>query len=123
MKTATMLRITSLLLIVLFTLHLADDIVLGKDVMYIGGLFTCLLIMAVWLYGTLVLTERRSGCVIAALGALLGIVVAAVHTSGPSGLHGSYFFVWTLIALGGAAIFSLTLAARGLIELRSAKGP
>jgi hypothetical protein len=72
-----------------------------------------LIILAVWLYGTLVLAERRSGYVIVLLGSILGSGVPVIHMMG-AGLVGGrianssgvFFWVWTLIALGVTAIFS-----------------
>ena len=60
MKPNITLTITSLLSILFFTFHFADDIVRGFEP---GGVrnFSGVLIVAVWLYGTLVLAERRAG--------------------------------------------------------------
>ncbi len=82
--------------------------------------------MVVWLYGTLVLAERRSGYVIILLGSLLGLAVPIIHMMGKgvgfvSGIANSsegFFFVWTLIALGVTSLFSVILAARGLWSLQ-----
>ncbi len=123
MKQNLMLTIASLLSILFMTFHLADDIVRGIEpggVKNLSGVF----ILVVWLYGTLMLAERRSGYVIMLLGSLLGSVVPVVHMRG-SGLVGGeianssgvFFWVWTLIALGVTAIFSLILSARGLRSL------
>ncbi|HKV40815.1 MAG TPA: hypothetical protein VJX67_16500, partial [Blastocatellia bacterium] len=60
MKQSVMLTIASLLSILFFTLHLADDIVRGME----PGTLTNLIavpILVLWLYGALVLAERRSG--------------------------------------------------------------
>ena len=83
-------------------------------------------IVVVLLYGTLVLAERRSGYVIILLGSLLLLVVPIIHmkgkgvgvASGIANSSGGFFFVWTLIALGVAALFSVVLSARGLWSLR-----
>jgi len=83
------------------------------------------LILVVWLYGTLVLAERRSGYVIILLGSLLGLVVPVIHMMGKgvgvggniAKSSGAFFFVWTLIALGVTALFSVILSARGLWTL------
>jgi hypothetical protein len=80
------------------------------------------LISVVWLYATLVLAERRSGYVILLIGSLLGMLVPFVHmrgkgvgvASGIANSSGGFFFVWTLIALGVTALFSVILSARGL---------
>ena len=124
MKHNVTLTITSLLSILFFTFHLSDDIVRGMEP---GGVKNIIgvLMMVVWLYGTLVLTERRSGYIIMLLGAILGSGVPVVHMMG-AGLVGGrianssgiLFWVWTLITLQVTAIFSLILSARGLWSLQ-----
>ena len=125
MKHNVMLTITSLLSILFFTFHLADDIVRGFEK---GGAsnLTAVPIFVVWLYGTLVLAERRLGYVIVLLGSLLGLAVPVLHMTGTgvgiaSGIpnsSGGFFFIWTIIALGVTALFSVILSARGLWSLR-----
>jgi len=80
------------------------------------------LISVVWLYGTLVLAERRSGYIIMLLGSLLSLAVPVIHmkgkgvgvASGIANSSGGFFFVWTLIAVGVTALFSVILSGRGL---------
>ncbi len=123
MKHNAMLTIASLLSILFMTFHLTDDVVRGMEP---GGVSNMVgvLVLVVWLYGTLVLAERRSGYVIILLGSLLGSVVPVVHMSGAgvggeiAKSSGGFFFVWTLIALGVTAIFSVILSARGLWNLQ-----
>jgi hypothetical protein len=120
-----MLTIASLLSILFFTFHLADDIVRGFEK---GGAsnLTAVPIFVVWLYGTLVLAERRSGYVIILLGSLLSLAVPVLHMKGAgvgvggniAKSSGAFFFIWTLIALGVTALFSVILSARGLWSLR-----
>ena len=125
MKENKILIITSLLLVLLLTFHLADDIVRGFEPGKVSNL-TAVPICVLWLYGTLVLGERRSGHVIMLLGSLLGLVVPYIHMSGRgvgagsriANTSGAFFFVWTLMAIGVAALFSVILAARGLWTLR-----
>lgn len=115
------LTIASLLSILFMTLHLTDDIVRGMEP---GTLLDLILvpILAVWLYGTLALAKKRSGYVIILIGSLLGLVVPVVHMKGAGvGGHiaksgGAFFFIWTLIALGVTALFSVILSARELWE-------
>src|SRR5215216_4201876 len=124
MKHNVMLAIASLLSILLFTFHLADDIVRGFEK---GGLanLIALPIFVVWLYGTLVLAERRSGYVITLLGSILGLAAPILHMRGKgvgiaSGIatsSGGFFFIWTLIAIGVTALFSFVLSVRGLWNL------
>src|SRR5262250_221883 len=107
MKQNLMLAIASLLSILFFTLHLADDIVRGMEPGTVVNLIA-VPILVVWLYGTLVLAERRSGYVIILLGSLLSLAVPVVHmkgkgvgvASGIANSSGGFFFVWALIAIG-----------------------
>jgi hypothetical protein len=120
MKHSVMLTIASLLSILLLTFHLAGDIIRGMEKGGISNL-VAVPILVVWLYGTLVLAERRSGYVIILLGSLLGLGVPLIHMKGAGvgaqvakAPSGGFFFVWTLIALGVTALFSVILSVRGL---------
>src|SRR4051812_7006958 len=124
MKPDRTLTITSLLSILLLTFHLSDDIVRGFEP---GGFrhISGILIVVVWLYGTLVLGGRRSGYIIILLGSLLGSVVPLVHMRGAglvggriAGSSGIFFWVWTLLAIGITSVFSVILSAQGLWRLR-----
>jgi len=114
-KTNRLLSIASLLLIILLTFHLADDVLLGKDVLDITRLCIYLPMIAIWLYAALLLTDRRLGLIIVLFGSLLGLAVVAIHASGPAGIHGEFFHVWLLISIGGTSLFTLALAMSGLI--------
>src|SRR5688572_23881366 len=124
MKPKLTLTITSLLSIVLTSFHFTEDIVRGIEP---GKLPTLIgvLILLVWLYGTLVLAERRSGYVIMLLFSILASGIPVLHMMG-AGLVGGrianssgvFFWVWTLFALGVTASFSAILSARGLWSLR-----
>ena len=122
MKPNVMLTITSLLSILLFTIHTADDIVRGFEK---GGVenLTAVPIFVVWLYGTLVLAERRSGYAIMLLGSLLGLAAPVLHMMGKgvggeiAKSSGALFFIWTIIALGVTALFSVILSVHGLWSL------
>jgi len=78
MKHSVMLTIASLLSILFFTFHLADDIVRGMEPGTLTNL-TAVPIFVLWLYGTLVLAERRSGYIITLLGGLFALVVPRPH--------------------------------------------
>jgi hypothetical protein len=132
MKQSVLLPIASVLTLLFLTLHLADDIVRGFE----KGVPSNLLavpIVVIWLYGTLVLAERRSGYVIVLLGSLLGAYVPFLHFKAAGGVvghgiaasSGALFWVWTLIAIGVCAVFSFILAAHGLWKLlsRNMMGP
>jgi hypothetical protein len=129
MKQNLMLTITSLLSLLLLTLHLTDDIVRGFEPGGLSNLIGGVLISVVWLYGTLVLAGRRSGCVIILLGSLLALFVPYIHMRGKgvgvasslANSSGHFFFVWTLLALGTLGLFSVILSAHGLWGLRRGK--
>ena len=120
MKRHAILVVTSLLSILLLTLHITDDIVRGISNAESSN--TALLVLVVLLYGTLVLAERRSGHVIMLL---IGLFAAAMPVLHMRGAHypeiarsaGGFFFVWTLWALGGLGGLTFVLSARGLWRL------
>ena len=127
-KLSLVLPVTSLLSILLASFHLVDDIVYGSE----KGVAVNLLIvaiLAVWLYGTLMLPERLAGHIIMLLGSLLGLTVFFAHLTGAGGLQGieigkmsgAFFFVWTLLALAVLSLLSLTLSAQGLWSLLRSK--
>src|SRR5712671_3551371 len=104
MKPNLMLTIASLLSILLLTLHITDDIVRGISKAEPSKI--ALAVLVVLLYGTLVLSERRSGHVIMLLVGLLAAAMPVMHMRGAhygdiAKSTGGFFFVWTLWALGG----------------------
>ena len=128
MKDNLPLTTASLLSILFLTFHLADDIVRGYEK---GGLSNLIAvpIVVLWMYGTLVLTGRRSGFIINLLLSLFALFVPYVHMKGRgvglasrvAGSSGAFFFVWTLLAISVTALFSIALSARGLWNLRRSK--
>ena len=115
MKQNLALTVASLLSILLFTVHLAHDFVLGIDSMTRGQTFTYLLIMAVSLYGTVELAGRSSGLIIALLLAILSAALPVLHTvGGPRSAERGFFFVWTLLAMGGSGVFAAVLSLQAL---------
>jgi len=128
MKQSVLLTIASVLSILFMTLHLADDIVRGFEKGGLSNLFA-VPILVTWLYATLVLAERRSGYVILLLASLLGASVPVIHFRVAGGVvggeiaksSGAFFWVWTLIALGVTAVFSVLLSAHGLWNSRSSR--
>jgi hypothetical protein len=128
MKQNLMLPIASLLLILLMTLHLTSDTIHARAGTPEAGGSTLVgvPVLAVWLYGTLLLAERRSGLIIMLIGSLIGIGMPVVHVMSSAGIfHGAiarsspaFLFVWTLHALGVLGLFTFVLAVRGLWNLR-----
>ena len=123
------LTITSLLSILLFSLHWAGEIARGMEPGTIDRTWGGLLILFVLLYGTLAIPERRLGLVIMLLGAVLASGVPVLHMQGrglvggriAANSSGALFWVWTNIALGASGTISLVLSARALWN-RTARG-
>ena len=119
------LTVTSLLSILFLSFHLTDDIVRGFEP---GKLSTIIgvLLMAVWLCGTLMLAGRRSGYIIILVFSILGSGVPVIHMTG-AGLvggriansTGKFFWVWTLLAMGVTTVFSVIVSGRELWRLRA----
>ena len=124
MKQNLMLPIASLLLILLMTLHLTSDTTHARPGTSEAGGSTLVAVpvLALWLYGTLLLAERRSGHIIMLVGSLLALGIPVIHVMGAGGVFRgaiaksspAFLFVWTLHALGVTGMFSLILSARGL---------
>lgn len=118
MKNDTALTVTSLLAIVLFSLHQAGDIVRGIEP---GGLKNLqgMTILVVWGAATLRLMGRRLGHVIVLLGSVLTTLMPVSHLMGAgvgaiAAAPGGFFFVWTLYAIGVVAPLTVILSLRGL---------
>jgi hypothetical protein len=128
MKQNLMLPIASLLLILLMTLHLTSDTIHARAGTPEAGGSTLVgvPVLALWLYGTLVLPERRSGHIIMLVGSLLAIAMPVMHVMAPAGIFRgaiarsspAFLFVWTFHALGVIGLFCFVLAVRGLWSLR-----
>ena len=124
MKQTAMLTTASLLTILLMTFHMTGDILFK---MAPAGLVNLLVvfIFVVQLYGTLVIGGRRAGYIIIFFASILGLVVPVVHMKGTRGVLGgdignsgqAFLFVWTLLALGITAMFSIILSASALLSL------
>jgi len=116
-----MLTVASMLSVLFFSLHWADEIARGIEpgTINAAGGFA---ILFVWLYATLVLADRRLGLVIILLGSLMASGVPLLHMSG-AGLvgkriapntDGAFFWVWTNIALGASGMIAFALSVRAL---------
>ena len=120
MKRNIVLTVTSVLSILLLSFHLTQDALREKPGSFDAGPgnLVAILILVVYLCGTVLLAGRRSGLVIILLGAVFAAAMPVLHFTGARfGLvarSGQPFFVWTLIALGVTGLFSFILAARDL---------
>jgi len=123
MKNSVMVAVSSVLLVLLLTLHLADDVVRGYEK---GGLemLNAVPFVVLWLVGALVLTGRRSGYIITLIMSLLSVGIPIIHMRGkglglsPRIAHtaGGMFFVWTLIVVAVIGLFAAVISVRGLVE-------
>lgn len=126
MRQSTVLTVSSLLSILLMTLHLTDDTLHvngGMDQRGPANLATVLILVA-WLHGTAALAGRRSGYVIMLLGGLLGAAMPVIHMMGTGGIVGAqaagttraFFFVWITLAVGVTSTFTAILASLALVR-------
>jgi len=122
MKRSVLLTITSLLSILFMTFHISDEIARGMEHSGLNMVIP-VLVMAAWLYGTLVLAGRRSGYIIMLIVAIFGTGIPILHMSGAAGLvggkivvdsSGAFFWVWGNWTLCVISVFSIILAIRCL---------
>jgi hypothetical protein len=128
MKPNHILVIASLLSILLMTLHLTSDTIHARAGSPEAGGSTLIgvPVLALWLYGTLMLSERRSGHIIMLVGSILAMGMPVAHVMAPAGIFQgaiarsspAFLFVWTLHALGVIGMFTFILSVRGLWSLR-----
>jgi hypothetical protein len=133
MKQNLLLPITSLLTILLLTLHLTSDTIHARvGTPEAGGsTLVAVPILVLLLYGTLVLGERRSGYIIMLIGSIIGLLMPIAHVIGAGGIFQgqiakstpAFLFVWTLHALGVIGMLSFILAVRALWSLRRGQVP
>lgn len=123
MKPNDLLTVTSVVSIVLLSVHVADDIAHGFDT---AGLmnFIGIVVLAGFLYATLIFRERLAGRIVMLLVALfaLGMPVIhlrSVHINETAQASSGTFFIWTLWALGVTGILGLVLAVQEFLSRRS----
>jgi hypothetical protein len=124
MKNSVKLTISSLLSILLFASHWAYEVAHGWETGGVSG-FGGIVILVVWLCGTLLFAERRLGYIVTLLGGIFGLGVLVLHMTGRGLIGGRiatsssvYFWVWSLIVLGVSSAFSGILSVLGLWSLR-----
>lgn len=116
-----LLKVTSLLSLLLLTLHVTDDIVRGISKAESSNI--ALVVLVILLYGTLVLVGRLWGYVITFVVGLFAAINPVMHMRGAhypeiAASTGGFFFVWTLWALGAFGGVTMILSVRGLWGLR-----
>ncbi len=117
MKSSVMLTTTSLLSILLLSLHISEDIVLGFAGGGLENLFG-IAVLVIYLCGALLWSHRRAGLIIVLLGSIVAAGMPVLHMRGAGvGVKrsaGAFFFVWTLYALGVTGTLGVILSARAL---------
>jgi len=128
MATGRLLTVTSLLSLILLTIHVSDDIARGISSLDFASMIA-VLVVAMLLYATLTGEGRRAGAVSGFLIGLLALAMPALHFRGAhmneiARSNGGLFFVWTLWALGALGGAGMILSLRAfLASFRSAKAP
>ena len=125
MNTKVILRTASLVSLLLTIVHLTGD-VLEQAPGHVKYPIP-VVIFVVWLYGTLMLSERVSGYIIMLLGGIIGAAMIVLHSPGTVVTKsGGFFFVWTLFMLSMTGWFTAILSARALwivFRSRSSRPP
>jgi len=125
MKSSVLLTVTSLLSILLLSIHISEDIVLGFAPGGLGNLFG-IAVLVVYLCGTLLGSNSQSGLIVVLLGSIIAMGMPVIHMTGAGvGVKrsaGAFFFIWTLYALGITGAFGVILSARALWSSRGVKG-
>lgn len=128
MKRSLILPMTSLVSILFMTFHLTQDTLhahAGSPEAG-GSTLVAVPILVVWLYGTLLLAERRSGHIIMLVGSMLAMAMPVFHIMGPRGFFsgefakysGAFLFFWSFFVLGVVGMLSFILSVQGLWRLR-----
>jgi hypothetical protein len=113
MKRNVMLVVASLITLLLTIIHLTQDIMNTPDLT--NKIPIPVVIFAVWLYGTLMLSDRIWGYIIMLFGGLIGAAMIILHSrAGVISNSRGFFFVWTLFVLSTTGWFTLILAARAI---------
>jgi hypothetical protein len=113
MKHNVLLTVASLLSLLFTIIHLTHDVMRQAE----GAVLFPIpvVVFALWLYGTLMLSDRVSGYIIMLLGGVIGAGMIIVHAKGGVvSKSGGFFFVWTLFALSTTGWFTAILSARGI---------
>ena len=131
MKRDLSLIVISLLSTLLLSFHLTQDTLYARagTEEALGSTLVAAPVLALFLYGALVLGERRWGYLLMLIQAVAALGMPIVHLSGPMGAltrpgravegavgtsAGAFLFFWTLMALGVTGTFGLLRSVRGL---------
>lgn len=123
MKLTDLLSATTILSVLLLTLHISQDIVFGLDPAGLNHLVG-VAILLVFACGAVLLRERIVGTVIMLLGGLMAAAMLPLHMQHglrPEFLEkrGALLFVWTLYVLGVNGGLSIIIAIQALRARRT----
>jgi hypothetical protein len=118
MKQNDLLSLTSILSVLLLTLHISQDIVFGFDRAGLNHLVGVAILLAL-VCGAVLLRERTLGKVIMLLGGVIAAGMLPLHMRNglrPEFLEksGALLFVWILYVLGVTGAFATILAVQAL---------
>jgi hypothetical protein len=120
MKRNLPLTVTSLLSILFLSFHLTDDALRPRvsGTWESGpGNIIAVVVLFVFLFGTVTLAGRRSGYIIMLIGSLFAAAMPVLHLRAGvdwSTRDRAWFFLWTMIVLGVLGLFGFVLSAVGL---------
>jgi len=126
MRNNLALSICSLISVLLFGFHWADEVSRGMEPGTLNA-FGGIVILVVWLAGILVFGGRLTGYIISLLGGIFGLGIVILHMSGrgmvgghvPPNTPGAFFWVFTMIAIACTSSIAGILSAQELWRLRS----
>jgi hypothetical protein len=125
MNSHQLLTVTSLLSLVLLSIHVPDDIAHGFD--SAGPInFIAIAVLAFFIYATLIHRERLAGRIVMLLTGVLAVGMPLIHLRSThinetAQASGGAFFIWTLWALGVTGILGIGLAVQELARRRGRK--
>jgi len=113
MNSKGILRAASLATLLFMVLHMTSDVI-EQAVGHVKYPIP-VVVFVVWLYGTLMLSERVSGYIIMLLGGLIGALMIVLHSPGTVVTKtGGFFAVWILFMVATLGWFTAILSARAL---------
>ena len=113
MNSKVILRAASLATLLFMVLHMTSDVI-EQAVGHVKYPIP-VAVFVVWLYGTLMLSERVSGYIIMLLGGIIGAGMIVLHSPGfVVTKTGGFFAVWILFMVATLGWFTAILAARAL---------
>jgi hypothetical protein len=124
MRRPTLVTVCSLISIGLLSLHLTQDALREKPGTWPAqeGNLVAILILLVFLAGTVLLEGRRLGYASTLICGLFAAGMPVLHLTAPRfgtvPRPGQFLFMWTLIALGVIGLFTVMLSVRGLLRYK-----